>query len=191
MTTVKLDWWDAAGRQQRELTVSHDCPKCLTVEAVLLCEAGSPVQDDACASCGIRSGHNPVRCSLCETEYARPWKPFKLRDPVDLSNSLERTIQACDEARARFERESEAEAERISKLPLDEQRRIWLETLAAYSPQPERMRSFFGLEQGELAEVYFPHASHSLRLKLPPERTLRRRVTDALRGLAAGWRGAL
>lgn len=210
MTTVKLEWWNGSGHVERELTVSHDCPKCLTIEAVLMCQ-GSWRRDE-CSSCGAVKGYNPVRCSLCETEYARPWRPARLRDPVDLDNSIERTVQACDEARARFERESEAEAERISKLPLDEQRRIWLETLAAYSPQPERMRSFFGLKPGELAAHVLDVDVHAGRITLAnpadaehfdvgmplrlstrdaERRTLLRRAGDALRGLAAGWRGAL
>lgn len=89
MSTVSLCYFNGAALVTRELTKSQDCPKCLSFESVALADMAYIADGDGL----FASQRLPVRCRLCETEFARVHGPNPLRVTLD------ETVRACETAR--------------------------------------------------------------------------------------------
>lgn len=98
MSAVKLIFHNGTALVQRDLTASQDCPKCLSLEAVPLAEVAYSMPESGHAPALWASVRVPVRCRLCDTEYARRDEPKPLRVPVDVTASCERTERALQAA---------------------------------------------------------------------------------------------
>lgn len=167
MTHVTLQWHDVHLTVTRRLPVAIECPKCLTGERDVVAYGCDALEYGYQQRLFRRDDRYDVsRCKLCKTLYARPANAV----------TCAQVEQACDAALVEL-----THAERSAKV-----------------------RAFFGLDKGELArgldlrgeldikalsEAWEP-ARRERRATRLARRTLRERVSGALRGLVAGWRGA-
>jgi hypothetical protein len=160
VSPVSLSWWNGCTIAQRDLVAATECPRCSSLAFDLLCQPHEQI--------GPTRGYQPVRCALCETEYAYPSDAMSLRDMQQASHDA--TDRAIEQALAMCEHERRQRSRKV--------------------------REFFGLEHGELARgldipIYVnPHTYAQIAAPIS-HRSLLERVVDAFRGAAAGWRGAL
>lgn len=84
-TTVRLTWWVNGHRIERDLLKARCCPKCSTTARVELQDGGWP---DSCP-------FMPVKCGLCETEYALDQRPRSIRD-AESDEQRRRAWEAVD-----------------------------------------------------------------------------------------------